>query len=165
MLRVLPILIVAVLLSAGVSFGEAHIGDTETTLVARYGAVRVRTAEHTLVEGRAVVLGERLMFKNADWRVNAVMIHGRCAKITYALRGPWTEAHFTGLLSANVGDGTWREVGEAAPKWQRTWRRSDGLVAKWMYVGGFIIESHAFVDARDHLQARAADRSRGTPSS
>lgn len=149
----------------GVASSEAHLGEAEAALTARYGPPHGRQMEHTLVQGRAYVVGERLMFRNADWRVVAVMQDGACIKITYARRGRWAEAQFDSILAANAGSSTWSEIVGEAPKWQRTWRRSDGLVAKWLYAGGFIIESHAFVDARDRIRSRAlfTDRSSTSP--
>jgi hypothetical protein len=144
--------------------GEAHLGHTEAELVTCFGPVESRQAEHALVQGEALVIGARLTFRRDAWRVRAVMIDGRCAKITYTRRGRWTEAHYGELLEANADAAAWEEIAGGTPKWQRTWRRSDGLVAKWMYAGGFIIESHAFVAARHDLRTPPPDLARTAPA-
>lgn len=131
---------------------EARIGETEAQLVQRFGAVTARSAERTLEQGRAYVLGERIVLRQAEWRVTAVLIGGICAKITYVRSGRWSERHFADLLALNSGRWSWAEVRGGAPNWQRTWRRSDGLVAKWMYAGGLAIEAQPFVDAQQRVR-------------
>jgi len=138
---------------------EARIGDSEAQLVVRFGAVSARMPERILAEGRVCIVGERLVLKQHEWRVTAVLIDGRCAKITYAKTGAWAESQFTELLGVNAGRWAWSEVAGAVPKWQRTWRRGDGLVAKWKYASGFAIEAQSFVDARE----RAEDMARRAP--
>lgn len=134
------------------SMAHARIGETEAQLVDRFGAVRARLPERTVEQGRVYALGERVVLKQGEWRVTAVLIDGYCAKITYTKTGAWTEQHYQDLLTVNAGRWAWTEVTGGAPKWQRTWRRADGLVAKWMYAGGFAIEAQPFVDARDQLR-------------
>lgn len=139
----------------GLTLAEARIGETEAQLVVRLGGVQTRLPERTVAEGRVYLLGERVVFKQNEWRVTAVLIDGHCAKITYHKTGAWTEQQFTDLLTVNTGQWKWREIVSGAPKWQRTWRRADGLVAKWMYAGGFAIEGQPFVDAKDRIQEYA----------
>lgn len=138
-----------------VTLGEARIGETEAQLVVRFGIVQTRLPERTVAEGRVYLLGERVVLKQNEWRVTAVLIDGRCAKITYHKAGAWTEQQLTDLLTVNTGQWRWREIISATPKWQRTWRRADGLVAKWMYAGGFAIEGQPFVDAKARIQEYA----------
>jgi hypothetical protein len=142
---------------------EAGIGDTEAELVARFGAAQARMPERIQAQGRIHVLGERIVLKQAEWRVTAVLINGRCAKITYVKKGRWAELQFRELLSRNADRWAWNEIRGGAPKWQRTWRRVDGLVAKWMYAGGFAIEAQPFVDARRRVWA-VAQQERTTAS-
>jgi hypothetical protein len=136
-----------------VSSVEAGIGETEEQLVARHGAVDARLPERMLEQGRIFILGERIVLKRAEWRVTAVLLEGRCAKITYGKSGAWTDSQYMELLARNAGGWRWNEILGGAPKWQRTWRREDGLVAKWMYANGFAIEGQPFVDARARARA------------
>jgi len=131
---------------------HARIGDTEAQLVERFGAVHARMPERILEGGRVCVLGERVVFRQHEWRVTAVLIDARCAKITYAKTGAWAESQFTELLAVNAGRWAWSEIAGKVPNWQRTWRRADGLVAKWRYAGGFAIEGQPWVDARERAR-------------
>jgi len=127
---------------------QADIGETEAELTAHFGPVDARRPERIQLHGNIFVLGDRIVFKQAESRITAVLIDGICSKITYAKTGRWTEAQFHDLLSRNANRWAWSEIPSRAPKWQRAWRREDGLVAKWRYVGGFAIEAQPFVDAR-----------------
>jgi hypothetical protein len=133
----------------------AGIEETEAQLVQRFGDVQERKPERTLEAGRVYVVGERIVFKRANWRVTAVLLDGICAKITYVRSGPWSESQYAELLSTNAGDGNWREIVGGAPKWQRAWQRSDGIVARWKYAGGFVVEAQSFVDARERVRVIA----------
>jgi hypothetical protein len=155
-------LLVTALASAATA--EARIGDSEAQLVARFGSVQARRPEPLLEQGRVFVLGERVVLKKQEWRVTAVLIDGHCAKITYGRAGAWKEQHYRDLLAQNADRWAWNEIPSAVPKWQRTWRRSDGLVAKWMYAGGLAIEGQPFVDARDRAREMARREPTGTAS-
>lgn len=155
-MRRVVLCLTSLLLLASVTNVHGRIGETEAELVERFGAVHARMPERMLEKGRIYLMGERVVLKLDEWRVTAVLIGGRCAKISYVKSGGWTRQQHDELLAVNAGRWTWSEIVGAAPKWQRTWRRSDGLVAKWMYVGGFAIEAQPFVDAR----ARARESAR-----
>lgn len=147
-MRRLLILLALALAPGTVTNAQAGIGETELELAARFGPVEGRRPERIQVDGHIYVLGERIVFKQAEWRVTAVLIRDQCAKITYAKSGRWMEGQFRDLLTRNADRWAWHEIPGRAPKWQRAWRRADGLVAKWMYAGGFAIEAQSFVDAR-----------------
>ena len=159
-MRRIALLLALVGLVLGGTRSEARIGDTEGQLVTRFGAVQSRRAERIMESGRVYVLGERVVLKPEGWRITAVLINGHCAKITYAKSGRWTETQYDELLSENADRWAWQEIPGEVPKWQRTWQRSDGLVAKWMYASGFAIEGRAFVDAC----TRAAQNAQQTPA-
>jgi hypothetical protein len=141
------------------SVSQAQIGETEAELVGRFGSVQERKPERALEEGRVFVIGERVVLKLDRWRITAVLVDERCAKITYARNGAWTEQHYADLLSTNASDREWREISGSAPNWRRAWQRSDGLIAQWKYAGGLVIEGKSFVDARERLRAIAVHES------
>ena len=141
------------------SISHAQIGETEAELVERFGFVQERKPERALEEGRVFVIGERIVLKRDRWRITAVMVDGRCAKISYARNGAWTEQHYADLLSTNANNGEWREVSGSAPNWRRAWQRSDGIIAHWKYAGGLVIEGESFVEARERLRAIAIHES------
>ncbi len=159
MRRIIPGIAVVVLFGL-VTMARAAIDESEGQLMARFGAVQTRASERILEQGRVYAVGERLMFRQREWRVTAVLIGGRCAKITYVKHGAWTGRDYAALLSANAGRWTWTEIIGAVPKWQRTWRRSDGMVAKWRYAGGFAIEGQSFVDVCEEVREAARTRVR-----
>jgi hypothetical protein len=134
---------------------RAGIGETEDQLVRRFGDVRERKPERALEAGRVYVVGERIVLKRESWRVTAVMLDEKCAKITYTRSGPWSEPQYAELLATNAGGGTWREIIGGAPKWQRAWQRSDGIIARWKYAGGFVVEAQPFVEARERVRTIA----------
>jgi hypothetical protein len=127
--------IVVLLCLALAQIGHARLGDTEKELVARFGAVQMRGRDLTSFESRTYVVGTTLHFKMDQWSISAVMIDGRCARITYGKPGSWTEEQVATVFNANGAMANWKADRENAPLIMRSWRRNDGATAQWSLAG------------------------------
>lgn len=134
----LLVLLILPILVASSAFGR--VGETESELVARYGAVTNRQPARKAVQGRMNIYGERLGFSFEFWTVSAVIVAGRCEEITYTLTGKWTDPHFRRLLEINGGWSEWTEQKTRNPDNHRAWQRRDQAKADWG-LSGFTVSA------------------------
>lgn len=144
-------------------------------MIARYGEVRSRAKASVLdgQHGRTLTIGETLVFDVDDWKINAVVIDGRCAQITYGKSGGWSEEQLRHLLNTHGGRDRWREEKppskDAALKTNRRWKRDDGLVASWSGAfapvngAGFQITSAAYERAVERAKSAQKSEDRKLP--
>lgn len=145
----------ALLLFAIPPFAQARVGETEPQLVQRYGQVHWRSRETVIEQQRTYVVGESLQFLADDWSIYALMVNGRCERITYNKAGEWTEAQFTHLFEINGPLQAWKEEVNRNPKLFRTWTRKDGITASWQFASGLTITTPAYEQAKAAIKAAA----------
>jgi hypothetical protein len=104
-----------------------------------------------------------LIFKNDLWNISAVLVAGRCEKITYTKPGEWSEAQFSALLTSNAGKYAWREVRSPLPKAKRDWKRDDGADAAWIISGGFKVISPAYNATIEKIKKAAKSEATKAP--
>jgi hypothetical protein len=141
---------------------HARLGDKEPELVARFGAVRMRSEDMAAFEGRTYVVGTTLHFRMDQWTIYAVMIDDRCARITYGKPGTWTEEQVATAFNSNGGMANWKPDHESAPLNIRTWRRSDGAEARWS-ISGLQLTHPAYERRLSVLKAKAEADSHRPP--
>jgi hypothetical protein len=121
----------------------ARIGETESELVTRYGAVVTRQPMRKSAQGAVSLYGERLSFKSTDWNIAAVLIAGKCEEISYTKAGQWTPVQIRFVLDLNGGVKSWKEKRAGQTDAYRNWTRADGTTAKWSAFSGFIVRTTA----------------------
>ena len=134
----------------------ARLGETEAQLVARFGEPTNRTNEITLAQGKWLVFGQRLYFRQGDWSIQCVVVEERCAKEVYQKPGDWTEDQFKAILSSEAQGAQWTDRSqEGAKKLRREWRRADGATAVWEAPNGMAVTHPAYVRAKERAEAKA----------
>ncbi|BET68385.1 hypothetical protein ASA1KI_33030 [Opitutales bacterium ASA1] len=137
---------------------QARIGESVNALVGRFGEPRHVSSE-------PASLGTVYQFVSDNWLVEAVVIGGRCEKITYRQPGNWSEGHYERLLAGNAADSPWEEIPSSAePRVLRTWIRRDGATCAWMRMTGLVITTAAYREAEAKTIARSAP-AKAKPSS
>jgi hypothetical protein len=137
---------------------HARIGESVDALAGRFGEPRHVSSE-------PASLGTVYQFLSDNWLVEAVVIGGRCEKITYRQPGAWSEEHFERLLAGNAAGAPWEEAPAAAePRVVRTWIRRDGATCAWMRMTGLVITTPAYREAEARIFARSAPKT-AEPSS
>jgi hypothetical protein len=112
-----------------VGTSHARLTEKENELVARFGKVELRDPEITSIQGRTYNIGTNLHFRSEHWRITALLIDDRCARITYRKIGDWTDEQIVGLLDRNGGAGTYKEEQNRLGKSYRTWKQVNGVTA------------------------------------
>lgn len=145
------------------ALATARVGENEQELVHRYGGVISRLkAEHS-TQGRRYSYGEYLDFRADDWSIQALLINGRCERISYAKRGEWTEEQFKHLLEINGGRSQWEEQKNPNPKFQRKWKRRDKTTADWLSARGITIETPVVEKTKQAIEKAAKEEASKLP--
>lgn len=139
------------------SLAYARLGETEAQLVARFGAPVSRAKEITITQGKFVDFGQKLTFKQNDWRIECAVIDGHSAREVYYHPGEWAEDQFTTVLTANAQGVKWTDISkDLRRKLMREWRRADGGTASWRQAGSSMEVTHpAYVRAKELAEAKA----------
>ena len=134
----------------------ARLGETEAQLVARFGAPTNRTDEITPAQGKWLVFGRRLYFRQGDWSIQCVVVDERCAKEVYQKPGDWTEDQFKAILSSEAQGARWTDRSqEGVKKLRREWRRADGATALWDTLSGMAVTHPAYLRAKQRVEEKA----------
>lgn len=136
------------------AFGR--LGEMERQLVARFGKPTNRTDEIVLAQGKTIVIGTRLYFRQGDWSIQCAVVEDRCAREMYQKPGDWTEEQFRTILNVDAQGARWTDVSQAAGrKLRREWRREDGGTAVWMAGVGMTVTNPAYGRAKERAEAKA----------
>lgn len=147
-------LFIVILVLPAVCFGR--LGDSESELVSRFGAPDSKGNEITLTQGKIVVFGSKLSFRQEDWTIECAVIEDRCAREIYSKKGDWTEDQFATVLSSNAQGESWTEVSKEMTKYLiREWRRGDGGTAVWHLGGGMVVANPAYDRAKSKAEGKA----------
>lgn len=135
---------------------QARLGESELQLIERFGAPKLTSKHNIIAQGKIIPLGPQLLFKEGDWSIACEMIDGRCMRIRYSKPGDWTEDQFALVLTSNGQGAAWTETSNPKLKHlQRSWKRSDGSVAKWQKLQGMTVTWDAYNKAKAKAEERA----------
>jgi hypothetical protein len=93
--------------------------------------VQARSNYTTGFEGRTYVVGTALHFNMEQWSIQALMIDGRCAQISYSKPGTWSEDQIATVFNSNGSMSNWKATPPDGPLLFRHWKRNDGATARW----------------------------------
>lgn len=141
-------IITLLLITACTSY--ARLGDTETQMVQRWGSPKMTSEEKTFAQGKYYTIGKNLHFTADDWRITALVIEGRCARITYAKPGDWDDGQKALVLTTNAQGAKWTRTPKPIIQ---TWRREDGATAE-LILNQFKLEHPAFIRAVEKAKSQ-----------
>jgi hypothetical protein len=133
-----------------------RLGETEQQLTARFGTPVQRAQEIELAQGKVLVFGESLTFKQKGWSIVSVIIEGKCTREVYIKSGDWTQEQLSLILSSNAQGESWFETSQDLTKsLTRKWHRSDGADATWLLSGSMVVTHPAYERAKKNAADRA----------
>ena len=147
------ILILALFLAASYA-AFARLGETERELIKRFGQPISRSNVTMFAQSKIWVLGSGLLFEQDVWKISCTVIDERCVAVSYSKRGEWTDAQIDTVLAANAQGVQWTEIMNGLRQYSRSWRRTDGTMAKWS-PNGLWMETPYLQHARDIIEAKA----------
>jgi len=117
----------------------ARLGDTPERMIERWGYPKSVSDAVIYAENHSYKIGDTFTFRDGEWTFSAIVIEGRCAKITYSKPTSWTDEQKLMVLNANSQGAGWRMV-RSGPFPQ--WKRDDGGQA--LFVAAFELEHPAY---------------------
>ena len=121
---------------------KARLGENKEELVKRLGSIVKEVDE--VAPGSQRKLGRAITFEQENWRVTAVLVEGKCQKISYQKLGEQiSEELQQHILYVNRAEQNWVEVTPGKPHW----KRDDGAVAHYNEKeSAMVLQTTAYLD-------------------